>query len=320
LSAPVAVAMLFFGSKPARNARVFVPVTLALMLAAAGLGFFCWRVTGSPFKVPYQVNREQYGWPQTLLLLPPTAPPAFRNLQMSQYYDWEAGLHAQTESASGLLSGLLLKDVVMWSFFIGPALSLSLLAFPQVVRDRRIRPLLFPGGAVLVGLLFSQSASPQYAAPAAPVIFAVIVQGFRHLRVTRRGMILSHAALLVTVLILALRVATLGGLHLRMGDNAFSWCCQPTPASPGRADFARQLAATPGRHLVFVRYFPTHSFHDEWVYNEADIPSAHVIWARLLSPDENRGLLEHYPGRHVWLMDPDARPPRLTQWNSAMLY
>jgi hypothetical protein len=333
LSVPVAVAMFFFGDRPARDARVFVPVTLVLMVAAAALGLYCWRITGSPFKIPYEVNREQYGWPQTLLTMKADAPPIFRNVQMAQYYDWETALHAQTGSSRSLLDAFLLKILVIWSFYIGPALSLSLLALPGVLRDRRIRPLLFPAGVVLVGLLFSQSLSPHYAAPAAPVIFAVVLQGFRHLRLAclrelAIGEPLLCTAAVVVVLVLALRVATLAGLHLRVGDNSFSWCCQPAPAKPGRADFARQLELAPGNHLVFVRYFPKHSFHDEWVYNEADIPHARVIWARLLTPDEDRQLIEHYSGRHVWLLEPDAQPPRIVEWtgewkaewNSAMLY
>jgi hypothetical protein len=41
-----------------------------------------------------------------------------------------------------------------------------------------------------------------------------------------------------------------------------------------------KLKEEQGRHLVIVRYGPRHSEHDEWVYNEAEIDGARVLWAR----------------------------------------
>jgi len=73
-----------------------------------------------------------------------------------------------------------------------------------------------------------------------------------------------------------------------------------------------QLALVPGKQLVFVRYWPRHIFQDEWVYNAADIDASRIVWARDLGPDEDEKLRRYYPDRTVWLLEPDARPPRLT--------
>ena len=70
--------------------------------------------------------------------------------------------------------------------------------------------------------------------------------------------------------------------------------------------------SAPGRQLVFVRYFSTHAYH-EWIHNAADIDKARVIWA-LDSAGANDELKRRYPDRTVWLMEPDAIPPRLVPY------
>lgn len=51
-----------------------------------------------------------------------------------------------------------------------------------------------------------------------------------------------------------------------------------------RSRVAAKLGAAPGRHLVLVKYLPGHVVHDEWVYNEPDIDSLRIVWARDLGP------------------------------------
>jgi hypothetical protein len=232
---------------------------------------------------------------------------------MRHYFEWESSFHDQGSSGAALFL-FLLKNLTLWSFYVGPALTLTLLAAPRVWRDHRIRPLFAPVIVLLAGLALSQTVVPQYAAPATAATLALLVQGIRHLRFARvRGIAIGVpllAAMAVTsILMLATRTVAGAGPG---GDNS-SWCCAPGARHPGRADILRDLDKIPGNHIVLVRYAPTHFFHDEWVYNGADIPNARVIWARILSREENRKMVNYYRGRRIWLLEPDAQPPTMRE-------
>ena len=65
-SLPVAVILLVWlfrrSSPPLRITlpRVIAPLLLVLVFTAAGLGYYLWRVTGSPVRMPYQIERQTY--------------------------------------------------------------------------------------------------------------------------------------------------------------------------------------------------------------------------------------------------------------------
>jgi hypothetical protein len=107
------------------------------------------------------------------------------------------------------------------------------------------------------------------------------------------------------------------GIHLFGSDNVLlamgrneTWDFINYGDSEGRISINQRLAEVPGQQLVFVRYGPQHVFR-EWVHNAADIDSAPVVWALDLGADEDQKLMRYYPNRAVWLVEPDARPPRL---------
>ena len=66
--------------------------------------------------------------------------------------------------------------------------------------------------------------------------------------------------------------------------------------------------------MIIVRYDPDHILLDEWVYNEADIDSARVVWAREMDVSGNQELLEYFKDRDIWLLRADADPPELVPY------
>jgi hypothetical protein len=45
------------------------------------------------------------------------------------------------------------------------------------------------------------------------------------------------------------------------------------------------------------------------VYNEADIDSASVVWAREMDPNHQQQLLEYFKDRDKWLLEVDQEQP-----------
>jgi hypothetical protein len=134
-----------------------------------------------------------------------------------------------------------------------------------------------------------------------------------------RGMPMGQEASAAILLICTAHFLFWYGMHL-FDNQPFSialrkyetwdWINHENPG--GRNSIDRQLAQVPGEQLVFVRYWPQHIFRDEWVSNAADIDRARVVWARDAGAAENEKLRQYYPGRRVWLLEPDARPPKLS--------
>ena len=83
------------------------------------------------------------------------------------------------------------------------------------------------------------------------------------------------------------------------------------PPFVGRAAILAELQRIPGRQLVIVRYKPGHEPFEEWVYNDARIDDAKVIWSREMSSAENEELIRYFKDRNAWVVEADEKPPRL---------
>jgi hypothetical protein len=148
--------------------------------------------------------------------------------------------------------------------------------------------------------LFSFS---HYIAAQTCIIFALLVEGIRHLRTLRGrarpwGVLVSRAAVLLLFLLVGRDVRN------RICDPLV-WPCQ---GEPRRAAVVDRLEHKPGKHLVLVQYGPKHDVHHEWVFNGADIDGSKVLFARVLDAGQNARLLEYFRDRQVWMVYPDTSP------------
>ena len=320
----VALAWMFGKHGPPLSsmlARFFLPMILILSLTAAGAGYYFFRITGSPFHLPEVVQREPYAMAPIFLWQSAGPEPVYRHKALHDFYaDWEVKeVLPEIKSVPGLIWNQLKKLIAAWLFFLGPALTAPILFLPQIVkRDRRMRALVIIGGVTLVAIVLDAWFYAHYLAPIAGLLFALIVQGIRHLRVWRRreraGLLLARAIPAICAAMIVARLAAQALGMLVPPAWPMTWYHTPE-GNVARAGVLKRLSAMDGKQLAIIRYGPKHNaVMNEWVYNRADIDGSKVVWARDMDPAENRELLQYFHDRRAWLVEADEMPPKVSPY------
>jgi hypothetical protein len=284
-------------------AVVAAPVAAISAVAILALGLYFDRVTGSPFVTTYQISQKTYGWPMGLAWTPPPRV-EFRHIELQRYYEYELGEREKVDGPIDFIEYLTFRVQEYWRFFLGPALTIPLLLLPRVWRRRRI--LFVALGGALFAILLEGAASPHYLAPAAAVIVAILVESIRHLRATRTLDIAWLPATMALVLILRLSAQS-GGLPYTQALNFQSWCCR-VEGNLNKSRVAAQLVKIDGKHLVFVKSKTDPNNLFQWIYNDADIDSARIVWARDLGEERDAQLAAYFHDRDAWMVDPNVEP------------
>jgi hypothetical protein len=281
---------------------------LVLMLAGIAMMYYFWRVTGDPLKMPYVANSEQYSITPLFVWQKLKPAPHYNNETLRYFYThW----NAKKASEHG-------RFVRYWCFYLGPALTPPLAMTWVAWSDRKMRFFLTLCAFTVLALAIEWWALPQYAAPMTVTLYAVILEGLRHLRTAivrrREGSRWRDLVPLVPAVIVVM-------IAVRAAMPAFS--IEPMPTWPsvwaaggngssGRLLVQNFLRNQPGKHLVLVRYVNhdnDESIHDEWVYNRANIDESRIVWARDLDEEHNRKLVQYFKDRKIWLCSSnDCKP------------
>ena len=238
--------------------------------------------------------------------------PEYRHKVMHDFYAiWEMSDFRVVRTMSGFVEKSTQKIATGVLFFCGFALLIpSVIMLPRLFRDRRMRYPLVAGAVFALGLGVNAWFFPHYAAPFTAGIYVLLLQCMRHLRQWRpAGLALVRYASLVCLMLAGFRVfAEPLGLAIHRWPPMWYGTA---PLGLARANVAAQVETLPGKQLVIVRYAPEHAPFDDWVYNAADIDASKVVWAREY---ETETLLRYFRDREVWLVEPDASPPKVSSW------
>ena len=306
-----------------RMARLAPAAALALAPALLLIALQNRAVTGAWTSMPYMLSRYQYGVPTTFTVQPLPVP--HNQLTREQQLDFEAqsAVHGPGTDTFSSYWSRFWSRIRFYRFFLLAPLYLVLPFFLARAKEFRfawvlMTVLLFALGTNLYPYFYSH-----YIAAAACLFVLISVAGLERLsRLTIAAQPTGQTAARIILLLCFGHFLFWYGLHAWGDPNIIpvmrqyeTWDAINQGDPDGRIAVNRALAAIPGDQLVFVRYGPQHDFV-EWVHNAADIDHARVVWARDLGPPEDEKLRRYYPDRKAWLIEPDARPPRLIPYSS----
>ncbi len=290
--------------------RVAAPASTVLMMCLAFVAYNDYRVTGSALTLPYRAYDRQYEIASIFAMTPLAPRPQYHHAVMRQLADEEVQrwVEAHAHPIAVLFESLSIVDYFFFSF--------SLLWFPVLLWPYDLNS---PQEGATVFLLFAFvlmiapliGVWPHYAAAFAGIFYLRLAQSLTRVSSWRPwgqpvGRIVIAA--LVVLLMAGFGNSVYRVIHNGEGNapvNAFG---------AARRSLMQTLERQPGRQLVMVRYAAAHEPTYEWVYNRADIYASPVVWAREMTPEQDRPFLEYFHDRKVWLLEPDRSPPKLSPY------
>ena len=297
-----------------------IPLGAVLFAGAAALAYYDWRITGNPFETPQMLNMRQYSAYGLMLWSKKPPVPVYNNETMRLFYvNFTHSFADAPLSVLDILESLARKGKVIVYFFLGPLLAVPLILRPWVFWNRRFRLLLLGILSLVLGLsCLSWRIQPHYFGPATCALYALVLLAMSSLwkwkwrdRPSGRMMVRGIVAVAVAMVVVRIFSAPLG---LR-DPYALGWS-ESMSGDSDRAALVSNLSRGPERFLVIVRYGPNHDLNREWVYNEADLSRAKIVWARDRGP-ETDALIQYFHDRRAVVVEPDRNPRVAFPYRSA---
>jgi hypothetical protein len=286
---------LFFLPDLRRLAR---PAVIAALVVVPAIGLMLLhdkQATGNWTTLPYMLSRYQYGVPTTFTVQPLPTPhrPLTREQQLD--YDAQSEAHGAGIETFAAYSARWVSRLRFYRFFLLAPLFLALPAFLVRLREYRFAWVLLTIFLFSLGTTFYPYFYSHYIAALTCLFVLIAVAGLDQLsRWEIRGNAVGQECARILLFLCAAHFIFWYGLHASRNDELIAamtpyetWDNINHGDPQGRIAIQRQLEASPGQQVVFVRYWPQHQFQ-EWVHNAADIDRARIVWARDLGPEENQ--------------------------------
>jgi len=283
--------------------KILLPLGAVLLPVAAGMAYYNQSVTGHFSRLPYAVHEEQYGIAPIFLISPINPDPGYRHEEMAKFHRViSIKPYMQLQRFSDWVPEFFERFLLFLLTYAQLTYSPLLLFLPAVCQRREMLFHLFLiCTMLLVNALITWRVSV-YGSPVGSLILLLLIQAMRRLRVCHirerpAGRSLTTSMVVISIVSFGL-LLSLQFLKRVVSDRA-GW---PT----NRGYLLQQLEQETGKQLILVSYDERHSTLQEWVYNRADIDAAKVVWARSMTPEENRELMDYFKDRRVWALRVNA--------------
>jgi hypothetical protein len=292
--------------------NLVLPLGIMLSIVGIFMGYYNYVVTGKFWVMPFDAYERVYSNLSNFIWVTPTAKIVYNHEEFRLLYDWWfASARNSNLGFANYINSSISKISLLAKFYIDIIFGLVLAVLPLLLKNRWVQFALFCCLFLLLGLLQVVIVNIHYFAPATCLIYFLIVQCLRRIyrfKLNKKpiGLFLSWSVLFYCILLVVFP------LFLRVNPYIFvtfyTGNIERTSSSYWtfkREEIIKTLKAEDGNHLIIVKYEKGHNMVIEWVYNEANIDSARIVWARNLTPKENCQLAKYFYDRKIWLLEID---------------
>ena len=279
---------------------ILMPLFFVIGLAAAGMAFYNFKITGDALRLPYQVHEATYAVVPNFIWQALRPIPNYYHETIREFHlNYGVPIYNDKQSFSGFIK-LNLAALTMYLLLAGNVFAIAILGSARSIvsylwNDHWGRFAIFTYAFFVLGIMLETYNNLHYFAPIVPLNYYFIMQAVRLWRRhnPRIGKCIIYGLPLLAIAALSVHVSQ----TLRHRDEL-------TPQLQ-RARFLARLKQQDGRHLILVKYGPNHSYDREWVYNEADIDGSKVVWARAMDVNEDCKLARYFKDRTIWSLEID---------------
>ena len=285
--------------------RALIPGVTIVAAGLMFLGYYNYRVTGAPWRLPYLEYEHRYAGTPYFIWQPPRPEPAFQNAALADYY------HDYMVPLSRFYGPPLMVWVervrLTAQNFLGPLLTVvALVGVGLRPRGWTLIALASLGMSALA-MILSYWFSSHYQAGAAALYLFLTVAGCRTLffRLPRRARVFLPACLLLGI----------AQGFLLWSDSGVERDLRVYTVPNLRQQIINSLQTSGAHYLIFVRLEKPYLLHFSWVFNDARFDESPVLWCWDRGPEEDRLLLTRYPDRRATLLRVSDKGISLTPLN-----
>jgi hypothetical protein len=321
LSLPAAVYLLFWlkskNSPPFSILlkQVVLPLLGTLLLIGTMMGYYNFVITGKAWLMPFELYQQTYSTISNFLWSKPRLNLQYNHKEFYEiYYDSYIALYESNIGLYNYISFSSMKMKNLWNFFLGISFSLPLLALPFLRKNFWVRFALLNLVVLIMGMLVILYNFPHYAAPGTCLVYFLVLQCVRRIYFLRWkardvGQMMVWALPVYCVLQIALPISLQIDPYIYV--NPAHWEI-PRSQFPDwvytREDLISKLKQGNDKYLILVKYLPNRKAYNEWIFNEADLENAKVIWARSMTPERDCQLAKYYSDRKIRVIEIGDRP------------
>ena len=277
--------------------QAVLPIGSVVAPALMWLAYNNLVVTGQWHTLPYKAHDAMYAACPTFLFQAAITIPTYHHSDMENYYlNWERSRYLRKSRFYGLNSSAATKVWIFLKFFVGPLFAIPVIFALWKFSAKGVR---FAAGALMLALLAMTQTlylHPHYLAPFMGFSILIAVQGWRAMK--RLGP-MGHNLCIATV-------------SLAIAAPLIASATVSNPPMTRRAEVLSTVLKTPGKHLIFVQQGPDQDCHECWIYNDAALEKASVVWSRAVDPSSDDRVCQFFRDRIVWDLYIDRQTCKLT--------